>query len=274
MKINFPWFTLYAEPNGHRVRCYLAMILHELLHLLGIDPHNEGSFGYSQSIRYSIGIPSTNLSPGLAGSNLFAIYGEELPPVIDGVYLYLFDNVSGNSPYGALHEIYRGNAGVGWELLFTASTGELSPVFSSNSTSFDGIEFIYQDGIDVSPPSGSLFQHWDALTVVDSIKFTQFSIQIFWEESPGGDPGEILLNWPAIITHAYGEGYSIFGDEIYMCKGTLGGDSLIGFVQLNDEPLFALTPVSGTSQPAIEAGDTIVFSGQAMINVPEPDPES
>lgn len=126
MKLQFPWFTLYGEPNGHRIRCFFAMMWHEILHLVGLDPHNENSFGYASTLRYNIGVPATKMLPGLSGSFLFSVHGEELPTVVDGAYLYSFDGISGGLPYGQLHNTYRGNGGLNiWEQIGSDPQGML-----------------------------------------------------------------------------------------------------------------------------------------------------
>lgn len=126
LRIRFPWFTLEAEPGARpRWRCALAMLGHELLHLIGVDPHRPGALGYRSTLRYAIGAPTTRGLPGLRGS--FRVVGSDTDldtlPVLDGVTLYVTDGIGQDvGGTGAVVEVRRGNASTGlWERIDGAS---------------------------------------------------------------------------------------------------------------------------------------------------------
>ncbi len=107
MRIRFPWFTLYAEPNGApRWRVACAMLAHEALELVC---GSEVAHANRWARRYAIGAPDTYPLPGQRGSQFVIAMGDSLPTVVDGAILYVTNGTSsGHGASGAVINVPTG----------------------------------------------------------------------------------------------------------------------------------------------------------------------
>ncbi len=118
MKFRFPWFTLYGQPDGHPVRCAVAMFAHEFVWspLFGHERAHE----MQVARRFAIGVvPEVLITPTVTGRMQ---YGNQLSITVTGA--------SSATPYTLT--LYTPDGKVkAWDII-TDGSGEYTQVYPIN----------------------------------------------------------------------------------------------------------------------------------------------